>query len=388
MTVAEPHHDSGSRPASLRDPRRGVVLAMVLILALLLSAAVVAFTRRAVIDSVIARNRDAVGQAEALARGGVRLATGLILQDSPEAQLEPGTPEPEGATEGGEEDTAEEPWARLQDYELVTEDGSILRITIKDSGSRLNLNALIQRTYENEQGETITVGPDPDDAEEFLAAVFEKVIDEMPIPPGEKLYEPRELAQHLIDYLDDDESPRGIEGITEDEYYQAQNPPYRAANRPLLSVEELGMVEGFDVRLVEALRPYVTAFPFYPEEGHGGINLNTAPPHVLALVYYGDLDDKGLADEETVRSILTKRSERPICTSGTAEADPDACWPLQEAIPNLGLGKIFPETTLPSASATFTVCSEATVGEIRRTVVATLDRSDPANPQLLSWRTQ
>jgi len=34
------------------------------------------------------------------------------------------------------------------------------------------------------------------------------------------------------------------------------------------------------------------------------------------------------------------------------------------------------------------VFSEATVGEIRRTVVAALDRTDPANPQLLSWRTQ
>jgi len=368
-----------------RDRRRGAVLAMVLILLVLLTTVVVAFARRAVIDTVIARNRDAVAQAEALARGGVRLATGLIVYTG-EGDAEPPEPgETEAGTEAGDQAGAEQPWAQVRDYELVTEDGAILRITIKDSGSLLNLNALAQRTYTDEQGQSNTLGPDPGETEEFLVAVFDKIIDEMAIPPGEKLYDPRELAENLIDYLDEDGSPLGVEGDSEDEYYQSQDPPYRAANRPLLSVEELGLVEGFDVQLMQALRPYVTVFPLYPAAGHWGINLNTAPPHVLSLVYYGDLDDKRLADEDTVQSILNRRSEKPICTTG---ADPEDCWSLQDAIPNLGLGEVFPEMALPSEAKSFTVFSEATVGEIRRTVVAALDRTDPANPQLLSWRTQ
>ena len=48
---------------SPREPRRGVVLALVLILALLLSAAISTFIRRAVIDSTIITNRDAVSRA-------------------------------------------------------------------------------------------------------------------------------------------------------------------------------------------------------------------------------------------------------------------------------------------------------------------------------------
>jgi general secretion pathway protein K len=373
--------DEKSAPQA-RD--RGAVLAMVLILALLLSAAVVSFTRRAVIDTVIALNHDAAAQAEALARGGVRLATALVVQDRSQDPRLMSFEEFEALMAGaGEQDTAEEPWAQVKDYELVTEDGAILRIAIKDSGSLLNLNAVVQRTYSAEQA--VTAGPSPAEAEEFLVVVLEKVIADMPIIPGEKVYEPRELARNLLDYLDEDD--QRIAGGDEDEYYLSQNPPYRAANRPLLSVEEVGLVEGFDVQLMQALRSYVTVYPLYPDDAHRGINLNTAPPHVLALVYYGSTGDQRLADEDIVRSILKVRAEGDlICTGGGG--NPERCRTLQDVHPDLALGRVFPEMALPSDSTTFTLISAASVGEIRRTVVAVVDRSDPVVPQLLSWRMQ
>ena len=40
--------------------------------------------------------------------------------------------------------------------------------------------------------------------------------------------------------------------------YQRRDPPQRAANTPLLSLDQLRVVEGFDTPLAEALRPYVT----------------------------------------------------------------------------------------------------------------------------------
>jgi type II secretory pathway component PulK len=55
-----------------------VVLLVVLFFALLLSASVVTFLRRSTVDSMIARNRDSAAQADALARGGVRLAEALL----------------------------------------------------------------------------------------------------------------------------------------------------------------------------------------------------------------------------------------------------------------------------------------------------------------------
>jgi type II secretory pathway component PulK len=105
MTAAEP--DQSLAPQARN---RGVVLAMVLILALLLSAAVVSFIRRAVIDTVITRNHDAAAQAEALARGGVRLATALVVQDrSQDPRLMSLEEFEELMARGDEQDTAEEP---------------------------------------------------------------------------------------------------------------------------------------------------------------------------------------------------------------------------------------------------------------------------------------
>jgi type II secretory pathway component PulK len=360
------------------------VLATVLILALLLAAAVVSFTRRAVIDTLIARNHDAAAQAEALARGGVRLATALVVQDRSQDPRLMELEEFEALmASGDEQDTAEEPWAQVKNYELVTEEGSILRIAIKDSGSLLNLNALAQRTAGAEQA--VMAGPSPAEAEEFLVAVLEKVIDDMPILPGEKVYDPRELARNLLDYLDEDD--QRIAGGDEDDYYLSQDPPYRAANRPLLSVEEIGMVEGFDVQLMQALHSYVTVYPLYPGDAHRGINLNTAPPHVLALLYYGSTGDQRLASEDIVRSILKVRNEGDlICTGGGG--DPERCRTLQDVHPDLALGGLFPEMALPNDSMTFTLISEASVGDIHRRVIAVVDRSDPVVPQLLSWRMQ
>jgi hypothetical protein len=51
-------------------------------------------------------------------------------------------------------------------------------------------------------------------------------------------------------------------------------------------------------------------------------------------------------------------------------------------------GTIYPAVVLPARPAVFTVVAEANVGEIQRKVEAVVDRSDPANPQILAWRTE
>src|SRR5262249_3134026 len=66
------------RPARRRE---GIVLVVVLFFALLLASTVATFAKIALIDHMIVRNRDARARAEALARGGIRLATALLLED-------------------------------------------------------------------------------------------------------------------------------------------------------------------------------------------------------------------------------------------------------------------------------------------------------------------
>jgi general secretion pathway protein K len=368
---------SNSRGRTAPDRRRresGVVLALVLILALLLSASIITFSRRAVIDTMIVRNRDNAAQAEALARGGVRLAIPILLEDKLLKSIA-AFGNSDGLRPVTIGNTSDDPWNQIRDYELVNSDGETLQIEIRDSGSLLNLNAVVPYTGSTE--------PAGEDAEEFLTELLTKVIDEMPLEPGEKLYDPRDLARNLVDYLDADDI-RVVGGL-EDEYYLTQDPPYRAANRPLLSVEELGLVEGFDVQLMDRMKSYVTV---YPVVGGSGVNLNTAPPHVLALVYHGVAGARRLASGDVVKSLLKLRDEgRVACTASAEGASPaEGCVTLSEL--GLGEGSIFPPVALPAESDSFTVTSRATVGEIERTLVAVVDRSKAAEPQVLFWRMQ
>ena len=84
------------------------------------------------------------------------------------------------------------------------------------------------------------------------------------------------LANALVDWLDKNVDVTFPDGA-EDNAYLLLNPPYRAANRPLGSVSELRLVQGFSAEVVDKLRPFVCALP----TSAGAVNVNTAPAEVL-----------------------------------------------------------------------------------------------------------
>lgn len=344
-------------PLIRRKREGGIVLALVLIIGLLMSTAVIAFARRATIDSLIARNRDAAARADALARGGVQIAAFLIASD-------------QGDEDGAvPTNTHLSDWARAKDYQIETADGGRLRVDVRDSGSRLNLNAVLAAR------QTTDLGGD-DETIEFLIHFLEKVIDELPVPPGERTWgDPRELARSLIDYVDENEER--VRGGSENDWYQSQIPPSTPANEPLRTIDELERVEGFDPVLVDGIRPYVTV---HPRAGGSGINLNTAPPHVLATVYHGNQGSRQLANEDTVRRILRARHDgRILCQEGSAD---DRCILASEVIE----GSIFLPGALGGGPRVFTVVTEATVGDISRSIEAVLDLGGGGQPTVLAWR--
>lgn len=102
-------------------------------------------------------------------------------------------------------------------------------------------------------------------------AVFRRLLDILRLPT--------ELADVAADWVDANAEPR-LPGGTEDMYYLSLEPPYRAANRPLSGVDGLYRLKGFDHETVEKLRPFVTALP-QPTP----VNVNTAPPEVLAALF-------------------------------------------------------------------------------------------------------
>lgn len=340
----------------LRRRQTGVALIAVLVFVFLAVSAAVLFLQRTTFNALAIGNHDNAARAEALARGGVQLAMALLIDDRVREQAS-----------DFRADSLTEPWAQARLAPIDLADGTSLRLTIEDAGARLNLNALFKE------------GTPADPATEtYLIALLEKTLEELP-PVADsgrrRSYDAEELAHNLMDYIDAD-SER-IKGGDEDESYQARRPPSRAANRALLSVAELGAVEGFDAALVETLRPYVDVYPWAGE--NTGINPNTAPPWVLALLYTGTSGDYHLATEEDVRRILEAREGGSLLCAD--EANDTKCTPLRSVLPE----GVYPP---PSFEAdVFFVSAEARAGDTTRTVSAVVDRKHPEQPKLLAIRT-
>ncbi len=337
----------------LRRHEQGVVL--VLVVGLLLTAGIATFMRRATVDAILVRHRDDAARADALARGGVRLAQVLLLEDRLQE-----------ARNGLSIESEADPWALLSGVAIpVSDDGATLRLRIEDAGAKLDLNALVA------QGKPIGDG---NKAELFLTAALQRVIDQMPGKKEDKRYDASDLARNLLDWMDADDVR--IAGGAESDLYARRDPPVTPPNRPLLSLDELRQVAGFDGRLVDALADYVTVYPY--GKG-GGINPNTAPPHVLGLLYHGVGADLRLVTPDEVGAILKARDKGDLICADDA-ANP-ACT---RKIGELVTGEIFPPPSF--VSNVFHVVAEAHVGEIRRTTDAWVDRSRPSRPLLLAWR--
>jgi general secretion pathway protein K len=336
---------------------RGVVLVIVLVFALLLASSIATFVRRATVDDRIAYNREAASRAESIARGGVRLAFALLLQDK--------LLEKQGGFQG---DTLDDLWAMAGLAPIELEDGSALRLVIEDASAKLNLNAVLAVDQN---------GAVDEKAKPLLTELLTKVIADIPLPPAEKLYDKEILVDNLIDHVDPDETSQ--QGGSENDAYERGESPVGPSdrNRPLLSLDELRLVPGFDATLVEAMRPYVTVYPYIAKDG---INPNTAPPHVLALLYYNDGVELRLADEDMVKRMIGIRQDGwTLC--GEKQSD-ESCKPINEIMENATA--VFPP--LAYSSNVFVVTAEAHVGSVQRSIEAILDRNQGSKPLLLSWR--
>ena len=153
-------------------------------------------------------------------------------------------------------------------------ENAVVSGTISDEQGRFNLNNLV-----TDKG---TVVPSS-------VQFFRNLLEKLGLPP--------DLANAVVDWIDadsDTSSPGGAEDLT----YLALPSPYRAANRPLVQVDELLRVKGFDAKTVNALRPFVTALPAITR-----INLNTAPLEVIraALPKFSEMELLQFAKERLTK---------------------------------------------------------------------------------------
>jgi general secretion pathway protein K len=108
------------------------------------------------------------------------------------------------------------------------------------------------------------------------------------------------LADAVVDWIDVDSNVTAADSGAEDSYYLGLDPPYRAANRPMVDVTELLLVRGFNEERFRRLAPYVTALPVATK-----VNVNTASAELLSAVV------KGLTQSDA-RSVVAARDKEPF----------------------------------------------------------------------------
>lgn len=172
---------------------------------------------------------------------------------------------------------------------------------------------------------------------------------------------PETLASATVDWLDEDDVPLNQDSA-ESAYYAGLSPGYLAANRPLLSLNELLRVKGFDRRVLEVLRPFVAVLP-----SRTYVNVNTARPEVLAALV------RGLSVSEAY-AMVAKR-ERAYYRN---------IQDFQQVLPT-GLGA--PVDMLAVSSRYFLV--RARIRHVRLSIGSqALFQRDGANVPLLVWRAE
>jgi type II secretory pathway component PulK len=335
----------------LRD-EEGIVLLLVLVLVVVAISTAYAMSKTSLIEVISSRQRAQHARAEVLARSGIALAERTLQDD-----LIEGTE----TTRAIESDL--DGWAVLSSQELVLPGDAHLRLSIRDAGGRLNLNALVDREGKR-VGET---------SKEFLKAALAHIRDTTPELKGRSGLGDEDiddLADAILDWLDKDEETRV--GTPEQEFYVDMRKAGSAPlNRPVFSLDELAGVPGLDALMLDALAAYFTTQPMFPPADGGGANLNTAPPHVLGLIYHGVGEELELLDPRDVFELLKAREEgRVFCPAPGAP-------PCTDFFGELGIApgeQIFP--ALAYTSQVFRIDSEARIGEARACVKSVVDRGN------------
>jgi general secretion pathway protein K len=167
------------------------------------------------------------------------------------------------------------------------------------------------------------------------------------------------LADAVADWIDADNIVQGAGGA-EDDYYLALESPYLAANRPLVDLDELASIRGFDATVMARVRPFVTALPRFT-----AVNVNTAPPEVLAAIVDG-------IDIDTARALVGERERRYFRTTED----------FSSRVPR---GVIVPMQEITVGSDFFMVTLRVTSGETESRGKALLRRDDTGWPAIV-WR--
>jgi general secretion pathway protein K len=229
--------------------QRGVALVTALLVVSLATVAAVAMATRLQVDVRRTGNLLHGEQAYAYALAAESWAEVILQRDAGDNKI----------------DTLGEDWATA--LPPIAVEGGFVSGRIEDLQGRFNVNNLVGADGK----------PSVPDLE-----YFKRLLGLLEVEPG--------LATALVDWIDADINATFPDGA-EDDIYLLENPPYRAANRPLVSTSELRLVKGYSPEIIALLEPFITALP-----ERTALNVNTASPMVLQALHA----DLGAIDAEQI----------------------------------------------------------------------------------------
>ncbi len=249
-----------SRCARMHRESGAAIILAVLTLALVAGlAAMVVRDYGAAVASLSGRHDQA--QARLLARGAVDWARNVLADDARRTSI----------------DYFGENWA-VRVPPTPVEDGEVSG-ELEDLSGRFDLNSLVLAGV----------------ADPVRATVYKRLLSELGISPMEAAA----LAASLIDWIDADDAVTSPDGA-ESGWYAAATPLRAPANAFLTDVDELTLIRGYGIDLVNRLRPFVTALP-----AAAPLNVNTASAEVLAAVVPG-------LGTDGARVLIAKRLSIPF----------------------------------------------------------------------------
>ena len=244
----------------MRRLERGVAaITAILIVAVAASAASLMLAQQAAMldQTMLVASR---AQADVYAQAGLEWARGVLIEDA----------------RGSSVDALNEGWARP--IAGMPIDRAVVAGNIVDEQGKFNLNNVIDGTKRSEAD----------------IKLLRRLLASLDLAP--------DLADAVVDWIDGDDDLTSGAGA-ENAYYLSLPRPYRAANAPMVQVDELYRVRGFDAATVAKLRPYVTAL-----RERTAINANTAPDLVIAAAFG--------VPREKVAALLAGRDKNPFGDKG------------------------------------------------------------------------
>jgi general secretion pathway protein K len=314
-------HDLAAQPpnwAIARRQRGAAVLVAMLVVALAAMAAS-SFMFRSHVEWRRLENFTHLDQAHWVLRATERWGAAVLLIDARQSSV----------------DHLGEPWA--MQLPPVESEGYRVSGRLEDQDGRFNLNNLVS------QGKV--------DSRQLM--IFVRLLRALRLPEN--------LAMAVADWLDVDDTPLNEDGA-ESAYYAGLARPYRPANRPLVSLNELLRVKGFERKILDELRPFVTALPTYTR-----INVNTARPEVLAALVDGLVPAEAYA--------LVAKRERIYYRNAQD---------FQQALPE---GLTSPEDMVTVSSQYFLAQARIRRERLATGSQALFHRAGPGSPTLL-WRAE